>query len=160
MTTMHLLVPIDATPRSRWGIQYAVWQHRTGKKVDVSLLYVVEPLMRRFDTLRFRTEQEIAAFRFERAKWLLDDAALPLRENKISHVAYIREGNVVFEILDTAEQLDCSEIVLPSPPHGWLRCLARNIVLRVLRKQRTVPVVTVNQHGLPGKLERDISPDR
>jgi hypothetical protein len=116
--------------------------------------------MRRFDTLRFRTEQEIAAFSSERAKWLLEDAALPLRENRIKHVAYIREGNVVFEILDAAEQLNCSEIVLPSPPHGWMRFLTRNVVSRVLRKQRAVPVVTVNQHGLPGKLERNVGPDR
>jgi nucleotide-binding universal stress UspA family protein len=146
---MHLLVPIDATPRSRWGIQYAVWQHRAGRQVEVSLLHVVEPLMRRFDTLRFRTEREIAEFRAEHAKRLLDDAALPLRENKIVHVAYIREGNVVFEILDCAEQLDCSEIVLPSPPPGWMKFFTQNIVLRVLRKQRRVATVIVNEHGLP-----------
>ena len=149
MTKIHLLLPIDATPRSRWGIQYAIWQHRAGKQVEVSLLHVVEPLMRRFDTLRFRTEQEIAAFRSERGQWLLDDAVVLLCENKIAHRAYIREGKVVFEILDTAEQLDCSEIILPAPPRGWTRFLTRNIVPRVLRKQRTIAVVTVNQHGLP-----------
>lgn len=144
-----LLVPIDATPRSRWGIQYAVWKHQTGAQVAVSLLHVAEPLLRPWDILRFRTEQEVALWRAERAQYLLEDAAAALRDNDIAAHRQFREGNVVFEILDAAEQLGCDQIILPAPAHGWRRIFSRGIVARVRRKQRTVPVITVNRGGLP-----------
>jgi nucleotide-binding universal stress UspA family protein len=146
---LRLLVPIDATPKSHWGIQYALRKHRGGQKIDVSLLHVAEPLLRAWDTLRFYTEQEIAAFRARRAQWLLEDAAAWLRNHRINHCLYLREGDVAFEILDAAEQLGCSEIVMPAPPKGWRRAFCGNVVSGLVREQRTVAVVTVNAQGLP-----------
>lgn len=146
---LHLLVPIDATPRSHWGVRYALWKHRAGQKTEVSLLHIAEPLLRPWDILRFHTEREVAAFRARRAQWLLDDAAARLRNDRIRHCLYFREGDVAFEILDAAEQLGCNQIVMPAPPKGWRRAFCGKIVSDIIRKQRTAAVVTVNAEGLP-----------
>lgn len=146
---LRLLVPVDATPRSRWGIKYALHKHEVGTPLEVSLLHVAEPLLRPWDILRFRTEQQVASLRAEHAQYLLLDAAIPLKRNDVAHHLYFREGEIIFEILDAAEQLGCDQIIMPAPPQGWQRIFYRGIVTRVLRKQRTVPIVTVNRCGLP-----------
>jgi nucleotide-binding universal stress UspA family protein len=146
---LRLLVPVDATPRSRWGIKYVLHKHEVGTPLEVSLLHVAEPLRRPWDILRFRTEQQVAALRAEHAQYLLQDAATPLKRNDIAHYLYFREGEIIFEILDAAEQLGCDQIVMPIPPQGWQRILSGGIAAHVLRQQRTVPVVTVNRRGLP-----------
>jgi nucleotide-binding universal stress UspA family protein len=146
---LRVLVPVDATPRSRWGIKYALHKHELGTPLEVSLLHVAEPLLRPWDILRFRTEQQVASLRAEHAQYLLQDAATPLKRNDVAHYLYFREGEIIFEILDAAEQLGCNQIIMPALPQGWHRIFSGGIVARVLRKQRTVPVVTVNRRGLP-----------
>lgn len=145
----HLLIPIDGTPRSHWSVKYALWKRRIGEQIEVSLLHVAEPLLRPWDILRFRTEQEIASWRAERAQYLLEDAATALLGNDIIAHLHFREGDLVFEILDTAEQLGCDQIVMPAPARGWQRVFSRRIVPRVLRLRRDVPIVTVNPRGFP-----------
>lgn len=148
-TPLRLLVPVDATPRSRWGVKYALHKHEVGTPLEVSLLNIAEPLLRPWGILRFRTEQEVASLRAEYAQHLLRDAATPLKRGNITYYLYFREGQIIFEILDAAEQLGCDQIVMPAPPQGWHSIFSRRIVKGVLRKQRTVPVITVDQRGLP-----------
>ncbi len=148
-TMQRLLVPVDATPRSRWGVKYAVWKHRTGRPVEVSLLHVAEPLLRRSDILRFRSEQQVAQLRAHHARWLLEDAATRLRSNGIAHQLYFREGEVVFEILNAAEQLGCGQIVVPAPPPGWRRIFRGRVVAQLRGNRSGATVITVNEHGLP-----------
>jgi hypothetical protein len=144
----RLLLPIDATERSRWGIRYALARYRAGQAVDAILLFVGEPITS-WQVLRFRTHDEIARFQSQRAHYLLEEAAQPLVQDGIPVRALFREGEVAFEILDAAEQLDCSEIVLPVPPPRLLALLSHDVVREVLRRQRGIPVVTVNEDGIP-----------
>ena len=66
-----------------------------------------------------------------------------LTQQGVDHCAYIRSGGVVFTILDTAEELDCHEIIMPPPAAGIQHLWSRDIVRNVMRKQRKVPVVTI-----------------
>ncbi len=50
----RLLIPVDATERSRWGLQYALRLQRKGVLLQVFLLFVAEPVTRS-EVLRFRT---------------------------------------------------------------------------------------------------------
>jgi nucleotide-binding universal stress UspA family protein len=145
---MRLLIPIDATERSRWGVRYAVRQHRVDKPVQVCLLFVAEPVTS-LELLRFRTHDEIARFQAESGRYLIEDAAEPLLRAGIPYEAVLREGEVAFQILDAAEQLGCSSIVLPRPLPRLARLLCRDVANEVLSQARGVPVITVDAEGMP-----------
>lgn len=146
--TMKLLLPVDATERSRWGISYAIWRKQTGHDVAVSLLFVAEPVTS-WQVLRFLTQEEVRRFQVERGNNLLDDAAKPLEGAGVPVQSHYREGDIAFQILDTAEQLDCDEIVLPIPRPRWAGLFSLDIVREVICRQSVVPVITVNPDGMP-----------
>lgn len=56
---LRILAPINANDDSRWGVRYALRRRREGKKVEVILLNVGEPVDQ-WQVLRFRTQREIA----------------------------------------------------------------------------------------------------
>lgn len=147
-TAMRLLIPIDATERSRWGVRYALRQHHVGKPVQACLLFVTEPVTS-LELLRFRTHDEIARFQAENGQLLIEDAADPLVRAGIPCEVVLREGEVAFQILDAAEQLGCSSVVLPQPQPRLARLLCRDVVQEVLNQARALPVVTVNAEGMP-----------
>ena len=146
--TLRLLLPIDATERSRWGINYAISRKRSGHDVAVSLLFVAEPVTS-WQVLRFLSQEKVRRFQADRGNYLLKDAAQPLEQAGIPVQMNYREGDIVFEILDVAEQLECDEIVLPIPYPRWARLFSLDVVWQVTRRQRSVPVTTVNSHGMP-----------
>ena len=143
-----LLLPVDATERSRWGINYAIWCEQSGRSVAVSLLLVAEPITS-WQVLRFLTQEKVRRFQAERGNILLRDAARPLEQAGIPVQLNFREGDIVFETLDVAEQLECDEIVLPIPYPRWARLSSIDIVREVVRRQRSVPITTVDSHGMP-----------
>jgi hypothetical protein len=150
----RLLIPIDATERSRWAVRYAHARHRAGDRVNAVLIHVAEPVTS-WEVLRFRTHDEIARFQSERGRFLLEDAAQSFHEEGIPCRTIYREGETTFHVLDVAEQLDCNEIVLPEPPPRLLTLLSHDMVRSVVRKQRDIPVVTVNQFGTPNGIHAD-----
>ena len=142
----RLLVPVDATERSRWPLRYAL--ARRGAPLHVDLLFVAEPPMR-LEVVRFRTQAEQAALQAKMAQWLLEDAARPLQEAGLSVSSHFREGDVADEIVETAERLGADAIVMPPPHPVWLDFLTRGIVRKVLRRARATPVVHVDRKGNP-----------
>lgn len=151
MSKLKLLVPIDATERSRWGIQYAKQCWASGRDVEVVLLAVAEPITS-WQVLRFLSQERVRLLQAERARYLLEDAAQALRKDGVAVQMHYKEGDIAFEILDAAEQLECDEIVLPAPYPTWKRLFAPDIVPEVLAGQRSVPVVTVNAAGAPERV--------
>ncbi len=145
---MKLLLPVDATERSRWGINYAIWRKHSGHDVAVSLLFVAEPVTS-WEVLRFMDQERVRRFQAERGGYLLEDAAQPLEQAGIRAQLNYREGDIVFHILDVAEQLACNEIVLPVPAMRWTRLFSPDIVREAMRRQRSVPVTTVTPDGTP-----------
>jgi nucleotide-binding universal stress UspA family protein len=145
----RLLVPIDATERSRWPLRYVLAQDNGSLHVD--LLFVAEPVAS-LEVLRFRTQAEIAEFQNKSAHWLLEDAAQPLEAAGLSVKGHFREGDIAREIVETAEQLGADAIVMPPPHPLWLNFLTRGVVRKVLRRARATPIVHVDRDGRPVEL--------
>ncbi len=148
--TAHLLVPIDATERSRWGIKYALGCKDSGRAVAVSLLLVTEPVTS-WQVLRFMTQEQVRRFQAARARDLLEDAVGSLKQAGIPVQSNDREGDIAFEILDLAEQLECDEIVLAVPYPKWAKIFTPDITREVLRRKRSVAVTTVDCNGVPDR---------
>jgi nucleotide-binding universal stress UspA family protein len=143
---LRLLVPINANQHSRWGVQYALRCQRQGVRVEVILLNVGEPITQ-WEVLRFRTQQEIEQFQSERAQAFIEEASQELAENDIAYRGVFKQGELVFSILDTAEELDCDEIVMPSPKTWLSGLLCGDIVSTVVKQQRAIPIVFVDDQG-------------
>ena len=147
--SLHLLVPINAREDSRWALRYAAQRRRDGVRVEVVLLNVGEPVTQ-WEVLRFRTPQEITQFQSERAQAFIDEASAPLRERGIPVRGVFRQGEIVFSILDVAEEFACDEIVMPHHASCTLGgFLGGDIVSEVRRRQRDIPLVTVDAEGRP-----------
>ena len=143
---LRLLVPINANEDSRWGIQYALRRHREGTDLEVILLNIGEPITQ-WQILRFRTQQEIEQFQSERAQAFIDEAAQLLVAEDIPYRGLFKQGELIFSILDAAEELDCDEIVMPASNKGIASLFSCSIVHAVQQQQRDVPVVLVNSEG-------------
>lgn len=148
----RLLIPVDPTERSRWGLRYAMHLQRSGKPVQVALLFVSEPVTAP-EVLRFRTQVEIARFQAECGAHILHDAAQPLVAAGVPCQEIYREGDIVAQIGDVAEQLDCDEIVLPLPHARIAKLLSRDVVREVIKRAKSVPVVTTDEEGVAEKAE-------
>ena len=148
MKVLRILIPINAKEDSRWGVRYALKRHREGNNVEAILLNVGEPITQ-WEVLRFRTQQEIAQFQSERAQAFIEEAIVPLVAAQIPCRGFFKQGNIVFSILDTAEELDCDEIAMPAPKMGWLSFFSREIVDAVKRKGRDVAITVVRSDGEP-----------
>lgn len=152
---LRLLVPINASEDSHWGIQYALRRHMEGAQIEVVLLNVGEPITQ-WEVLRFRTRQEIDQFQLERAQAFIEEASLLLSPKNILCRGLFKQGDLAFTILDTAEELDCDEIVMPAP-NTWLSDLfSCGVVSTVLHQQRSIPVVVVTSEGKARKAARDL----
>lgn len=143
---LRILLPINAKEDSRWGIQYALRRHREGKNVEVVLLNIGEPVTQ-WQVLRFRTQQEVAQFQAARAEAFIEDATQALDAAGIQCSGFFRQGELVFTILDAAEELDCDEIVMPDQKRCLPSVFGHSIVAAVRQHQRGAPVVIVNSEG-------------
>ena len=143
---LRLLVPVNAEEDSRWGIQYALNRHLEGTALEVVLLNVGAPV-KQWQVLRFRTQQEIAQFQSESAQAFIEDASTLLESENIPYRGIFKQGEVVFSILDVAEELECDEIVLPTHPTGLQNIFSRGIISALRRNQRDIPIVFVDQNG-------------
>lgn len=148
MKALRILIPINAKADSRWGVRYALRRHRDGSNVEVVLLNVGEPITQ-WEVLRFRTQQEIAQFQSERAQAFIDEAIVPLVAAQIPCRGFFKQGNIVFSILDTAEELDCNEIAMPAPKKGLLSLFSRELVDAVKRRRHRIAVTVVRSDGEP-----------
>lgn len=144
---LRILVPINANEDSRRGVQYALRQKRAGREVEVILLHVGEPITQ-WQVLRFRTQQEIAQFQAERAQAFIEEASAALAAAGVPCRGLFRQGDVVFSILDTAEETECDEIAMPPPNKGLSSVFSRDLALAVRRRRRDIPVIAVSDNGI------------
>lgn len=145
-TPARILVPVDGTDESGWGPSYVLNRARTGMAIEAILLYVAPPI-RQWEVLKFRTESEIRQFFHERADIFLKRAAAPLLEAEVPVRSLFREIEPVQGILAVAEELGCSEIVLPKP--GCWGIFSSRLPFQVKRHSRGIPVTLVSAGGLP-----------
>ena len=143
---LRLLLPIDALDDSRWGIEYALRRQSEGARVEAILLNVGEPIAQ-WEVLRFRTQQEIAGFQSERAEQFIADTRQRLDARGIACRGVFKQGELVATIIDTAEQLDCDEIVMSAPRTFLGGVFSRGIVKALRRRRPSVPLVLVDRQG-------------
>lgn len=143
--TQRLLIPIKGLDDSGPAIAYASRRCAAGVPVRIALLHVealVAPWPIRGEGQYVRTHRKL------RPSHVFTESQRILESLDIEYTTHLTSGPLVFSILDAAEQLACSEIVVPTPGRLHMRFLSRNIVSTLLTWQRAVPVITVNQRGL------------
>ena len=133
---LTLLLPIKQARDIVHGARYAKRLLEWGIRVKVNLLHVTQ-------------DSHAGGAAPGPVEELLREATLYLDRSHVEHRTLIRSGEVVFSILDAAEQLNCHEIVLPAA-HAtpWLRLFSSNIVRQVTRANRGVPVVLADPNGI------------
>ena len=140
----RLLIPVKRPGDARQAIGYAISRGTDGGGVEVALLHV-ESVAARWpvgDGERSvqATAQQASAALFARATQMLERCG-------IEFAVYVRSGPVVFSILDAAEELECSEIVVSARARPLARLWSRRVVDALLAGQRSIPVVTVDKRG-------------
>lgn len=141
---IRLLIPIDASDESRWGVRYAIRRFETGTPVEVCLLFVAEPV-RNWEVLRFYSEEEVRKHFQERAAAFLEEAARPLREAGIPYRSHFREADPVRGVIDCAEELNCTEIVVPQTT--GCRLFSSALGERLRRQGCRIPVTRAKADG-------------
>jgi nucleotide-binding universal stress UspA family protein len=143
--TMHLLVPIKKSSDAMHGAWYIDSLIRRSIHVRVTLLHVMPP----------RQNKGLMPF-FRPDNWLDDAHAEALtreassllekfhQTSQLTCNTCIVSGDLVFAILDTAEMLNCTEIVFPVvKPTLWRRWFAGNLAAKVTQSARNIPVVAL-----------------
>jgi len=101
--------------------------------------------------LRFRTHGEIARFQAECGAHILHDAAQTLTAAGVACQEAYREGDIVEQIGDVAEQLGCEAIVLPLPHARIAKLRSLEVVRDVIKRAKGVPVVTADAERIAEK---------
>lgn len=142
----RLLVPIKDAKEINYGVRYASHLMDEGVSVKVCLLHVADTL--REKAILHTWMGDVATEEDARLQSLIAEATAYLEKSRIRHSSHIRRGDVVFMIFDSAELLDCHEIVLPESRSTFLsRVFSDSIARKLLCSNRCVPVVMVNEHG-------------
>lgn len=141
---LRLLIPVNAEEDSTLKIQYALNRHLEGTELEIILLNVGEPVGNGgyFGSVprRFRSFSPKAL----RRSLKMRPPCLNRRTFLIAE--YLNKG-VGFSILDTAEELECDEIVLPVHQKGLQNIFSRGVTSAIQRNQRDIPVVFVDRDG-------------
>ena len=144
--SMRLLIPVNDSENSLWAVKYALRLQANGLSPEVVILSVGEPV-NQWQVMQFRTQQEIGQFQSHKAQSCIDEVVRSLAAGNVSCRGLFKQGDVVFSILDTAEELECDEIVLPRKKERWAGLFGRSVVQDIVRSQRSIPVVLVNGLG-------------
>lgn len=141
----RLLIPVKRPGDARQAIGYAISRCADGGSVEVALLHV-ESVAARWPV--GDGERSVQALAQQASAALFARATQMLERCQIGFAVYVRSGPVVFSILDAAEELDCSEIVVPAPARPLARLWSQRVVDALLAGQRSIPVVTVSKRGV------------
>ena len=141
----RLLIPLKRQDDASPSIAYAIRRRAEGAPVAIALLHV-EALVAPWPITG--DGQYVRAQRKPRTGNVFAESLRLLDGLDIEYSTHLIPGPVVFSILDAAEQLACSEIVVPVPGRLHLRCLSKNVATTLVAWQRSIPVVTVNKRGI------------
>ena len=141
----RLLIPVKRPGDARQAIGYAISRCTDGGSVEVALLHV-ESVAARWPV--GDGERSVQAVAQQASAALFARATQMLERCGIEFAVYVRSGPVVFSILDAAEELDCSEIVVSAPARPLARLWSQRVVDALLAGQRSIPVVTVDKRGI------------
>lgn len=148
--SVRVLLPVSANAESQWGVDYALRVHREGRLLEAVVLNVGAPV-NEWQAMQFRTQHEIGVSQSRQAQSCIDAVIRRLAGENVPCRGVFRQGDVVFSILDAAEEFECDEIVMPRPRRkGWGGLWGRPLVLDMLERRRGIPVILVDSSGEPG----------
>jgi uncharacterized protein VirK/YbjX/nucleotide-binding universal stress UspA family protein len=149
----HLLVPISRAEQAVPAASYAKRLMRQGFCVRISLLFVApeSAVMREYDA-----SDSGPAEKFSARNLLARAAGICAIEN-VETETLVRYGDVVFTVLDIAEQLNCHEIVVAARRLSFIPAFISNSITgRLVKRQRAIPVMTLNPKGVARKTHTHI----
>lgn len=91
------------------------------------------------------TEDEVRKHFQERSAIFLSKAEKALSEAVINIRTYFREAGAVGGVIDMAEELNCSEVVVPRT--HWLGLVPSGLGQKLINRHCTVPVTLINADG-------------
>jgi len=147
---LRILVPINAKHDSHWGIRYALRRQREGKQVEVILLNVDKWIVQ-VEEVGLAHSVGADQVLSERTQALFEKVTTLLAAENIPCHYLFKQGDVVFSILDAAEEMTCDEIAMPEPKKGLTSFFSRDIVYDAMLQQRDIPIVAVNSDGMASR---------
>jgi nucleotide-binding universal stress UspA family protein len=142
----RLLLPIDASEESSWGVRHAVRLAEAGEAVEVCLIYVAEPVLN-WEELRFRSPEEVREHFRARSSIFLARAAASLAAAGIPCQTDFHVLGPEERLDDLASALHCSEIVVPRC--RWLGVFPYGPWRRLTQPVGAIPVTETSTDGLP-----------
>ena len=139
----RLLVPVSAASARARGIAYPHRCLAAGLPVEVCLLHVIEPV-EAWQVLRFLTRDEVARFQERRAADCLARNSAILVEEGVPFHAVIRKGRLIESIVGVADELACTEIVVPAPALGLWGGWGNNLAVRLARHGVRTPLTLMH----------------
>lgn len=137
-TPRRILVPVDATARSRWPL-LRLAQRAGDDGAHVCLLHVIEPAAP-WPLRAFRSAPALEAFEQRSAEAILADAQALLRDAGVACSTHLARGPLVAGILAQAEALGCDCIAVPAPRGRVAQWFGRGVLRRLERQRRKLPL--------------------
>lgn len=139
----RLLIPIAAATKNAPGIDYARRCRNAGWPIEACLLHVIAPVDA-WQVLRFLKQAEVVRFQEQRAAdCLLRHAALLAAED-IPFRTIVRRGRLIESIVGVADELDCSEVVVPAPSRSVWGCSNNRLVAGLARNGLVKPLTLMH----------------
>lgn len=144
-SVLALLIPIKCAGDVVYGARYARRLAEWGIRVKVNLLHVTQTIQDVPLSSARRQDPQLEA----QAEAMMHEAGLYLLRSQIDFATFIFSGELVFSILDTAELLDCQEIVLPEAKSGgWPRLFSSDLARKLARASRSATVLLADPDGM------------
>ncbi|MFT3736834.1 MAG: universal stress protein [Rhodocyclaceae bacterium] len=143
----HLLVPIASLEEVDSAVRYARLLAERHITVRITLLSI-EP---ETSGAPASSGSSIAVNACDLSSITLQAAVARVQAADVPCCLLIRSGERVFTILDVAEQLNCQEIVVSAAkPAFILGAMSSGCLDRLLRAQRSIPVILIENTGTAG----------
>ncbi|WP_345531909.1 universal stress protein [Viridibacterium curvum] len=143
----HLLVPIASLEEVDSAVRYARLLAERHITVRITLLSI-EP---ETSGALASSGSSIAVNACDLSSITLQAAVARVLAADVPCCLLIRSGERVFTILDVAEQLNCQEIVVSAAkPAFILGAMSSGCLDRLLRAQRSIPVILIESTGAAG----------
>ncbi|HQS30991.1 MAG: universal stress protein UspA [Polaromonas sp. 24-62-144] len=137
----RVLVPVDGSPNSAYGVRHVVREFMKYRELDIHLLNVQAPFSSYVG--RFASSQAQMAFHQEQSGMALAPARRLLNRFGISCNVHAEVGDTADCIADTARRLRCERIVMSSARKSSLVRWVEDSVINQVIERTTVPVEVI-----------------
>lgn len=154
----RILIPVDGSPTSMYGVRHVVKQFVADTAVEIHLLNVQAPFSR--DVARFSSRRSRQELHRDQSDASLAAARKELDAHSIPYAVHYAVGDSAQAITDAAARLHCDEIVMSTGRKNALtRLVQGSVAVRVLELSpvpvRVVPgseMSNLERFGIPAAI--------